>query len=363
MLKRQYAKSAGFALSLIVPMLPLLGYTQLGSAWLTPILFFLVLPLLGRALGSDKSSALNPAHVTPALRAYYRWVPRLYLPIWVFSLVWTVQVISKPDVTFFTVLGLGFSAAIGSAIASATSHELMHRESRVDTWLSRLMVSLIAYPHYIREHFYHHRHVGIPSCGLSARVGENLWSFLLRVLPEGISAANALEKELLTVQRKTFWHSSVLQNSLMVLIWASIFFWIAEATGLIFFVLQAVFSIIAIQAINYIQHYGLARIPGEPVGHDLSWEDNCPIANCLTLNINHHSHHHLKPNLPYFALSLDTQSPRLPGSYMVMFMVAIIPPFWRKIMDARLIAYLKHQGAPPHQRGGECLNALGELLR
>jgi len=295
--------------------------------------------------------------------AYYRWVPRLYLPIWVFSLIWTAKVISNPDVTLFTTLGLGFSAAIGSATASATSHELMHRKYRVDIWLARLMVSLIAYPHYIREHFYHHRHVGIPGQGLSAQVGENLWSFLRRALPEGLNAANALEMELLSVQRKTFWHSSVLHNIVMVFIWASIFFLIAGPIGLIFFVLQAVFCIFAIQAINYIQHYGLARLPGEPIGPELSWEDNCPIANCLTLNINHHSHHHRKPNLPYFALNLDTQSPRLPGSYTVMFMVAVIPPLWRKLMDDRLIAYLKKQGTPQHQLPGDCLSALGELIR
>lgn len=360
MYKRQYAKSAGFALIFVVPVLPYLGY-RLGYAWATPILFFLVLPLLGRVMGNDKTPPLSPAKISTGLRAYYAWLPRLYLPIWLISLIWAAQTIAHPDLNISTKIGLGLSAAMGSLIAAAVSHELMHRERGLDTWLARLMVTLIGYPTYIREHFSHHRHVGILGRGLSARVGESLWTFLVRVLPEGTRSALALESEVLSTQKKRVWHSSIFQNCMIVLAWALLFFWAAEVTGLVFFVLQAAFSIFAIQAINYVQHYGLVRLPDEPIDHELSWEDNCPIANCLTLNINYHSQHHIKPNLPYFALALDARSPRLPASYMIMFMIAVFPPFWRKVMDKRLIAYLKHQGKRV-QPDGDCLKALGELL-
>lgn len=360
MSKRQYAKSVGFTLIFVVPVLPYLWY-QIGHAWITPIIFFLVLPLLGRAMGSDKTPPLSPAKISPLLRTYYIWLPRLYLPVWLISLIWAAQTISYSDISTVSQIGLGLSAAMGSLIAAPIAHELMHREPRLDTWLARLMVTLIGYPTYIREHFSHHRYVGIPDRGLSARVGESLWSFLVRVLPEGIRSAMVFEAEVLAIQKKSVWHSSILQNCVIVLAWALLFFWLAGTAGVLFFVLQAAFSIFAIQAINYVQHYGLVRLTDEPVGHEISWEDNCPIANCLTLNINYHSHHHITPNLPYFALAWDSRSPRLPASYMIMFMVAVFPPFWRKVMDKRLIAYLKHQGKRV-QPDGDCLKALGELL-
>lgn len=360
--RRQYVKAAGFALSLVVPVLPFLGY-QMGSVWITPILFFLALPVLGRVLGSDPTPALNPADVPALMRVYYRWLPRLYIPLWLFSLVWTVQTIAHPDASVSTILGLGFSAAIGSACASPIGHELMHRERRVDTWLVRLLVSLMGYPHFIREHFYHHRHVGIAERSLSAPVGESLWAFLRRILPEGLAAAKDLEQEILAKRKQSIWHSSILQNSLLSLLWAALFVWLGGLTGFIFFVFQAVYSIFAIQAINYVQHYGLMRLPGEPVAHDLSWEDNCPIANCLTFNINHHSQHHLEPSLPYYVLDLDRQAPRLPASYMVMFLIAYIPALWHKVMDPRLVAYLKQRGGPLQQADGDCLAALGEAIR
>ena len=359
---RQYGKATGFALSLVVPLMPFLGY-QAGSSWVTAVLFFLVFPILGRIIGNDSTPTISVDQVPAFMRFYYRWLPRLYFPLWLFSLIWTVQTITRPGMPISTVLGLGFSAAIGSACASSVAHELTHRETRADTWLARLMVTLMGYPHFIREHFYHHRHVGIPLHSLSARVGEGLWAFLYRILPEGLAAARDMEGQILLKRKKSLWHCTIIQNAVITILWACLFTWIAGMSGLVFFLLQAVYSIFAIQAINYVQHYGLVRLPTEAIGHDITWEDNCPIANCLTLNINHHSQHHQEPNLPYYALELDRLSPRLPASYMIMFSIAYIPALWRKVMDPRLMAYLKQRGKPLQQGEGDCLNVLGELIR
>lgn len=359
---RYLVKSAGFTLSLLVPALPYLGY-QAGTAWLTPIVFFMLFPILGRVIGSDPTPGRDIASITIFERSYFTWLPRLYLPAWFASLIWTVLTIAEPGASLSVIIGLSLSAAIGSACASPIAHELMHRETPVDTLLARIMVSLIAYPHFIREHFSHHRYVGLPGDGLSALVGENLWNFLRRVLPAGLAAANALEAEILTKRRLGLIHSTIIQNRIFSVLFLSIFVWLGGLVGFLFFVFQAAYSIFAIQAINYVQHYGLVRFPGAPISHELSWEDNCPIANCVTFNINHHSNHHMQPSLPFYSLELDTLSPRLPASYMVMFFVASFPSVWRKIMDPRLIAYLKQRGVPIQQQDGDCLEVLGEIIR
>jgi alkane 1-monooxygenase len=362
MLKRHYAKPVGFALCLFVPALPLLGY-QIGIVWLTPILFFLVLPLLGRALPDDTTPSLDASSMPSGLRVYYRWLPRFYFPLWLASLVWAAQIISPQNTSISIILGLFASSAIVSASASPVCHELMHRETGLDTWIARLMASLMGYPHFILEHFYHHRFVGIPDTGLSARVGESLWAFFFRAVPEGMSAASKLDSEIRLIRKKKLWQSSLNQNRFMSLVWAVFFFQIGGPIAVAFFVFQAAFSIFSVQAINYIQHYGLIRLPGEPVSHDLSWEDNCLIANCLTFNINHHSHHHLQPIRPFYELELDKRSPRLPGSYLIMLWIALLPAVWRKMMDARLISYLRQEEKLlQHHRGG-CLSAFGEAIR
>jgi alkane 1-monooxygenase len=110
------------------------------------------------------------------------------------------------------------------------------------------------------------------------------------------------------------------------------------APGVLLFVLQAVVSVGVLEIINYVEHYGLTRrevAPGryERVLPQHSWNSDHRISNWLLFNVPRHSHHHIEPRLAYASIQHIEDAPQLPAGYFAMFILALFPPLWRRIMD------------------------------
>ena len=109
---------------------------------------------------------------------------------------------------------------------------------------------------------------------------------------------------------------------------------------------QAVLGFCLLEAINYIEHYGLRRqqLPDgryERVGPAHSWNNNTVIANLFLFHLQRHSDHHTNPLRRYQALCHADEAPQLPAGYPTMLLMAVIPPLWRRVMDRRV---LEHYG-------------------
>lgn len=222
----------------------------------------------------------------------------------------------------------------------------MHRNGTFDQVYARVMVALCGYGHLMLEHSFHHANVGDLVIGGTPRVGENVYEFFLRDGVQGYRNAAGVETRRLEKSKRSVWHNHIVQNYLLYAVFLLGFTlaW-GPAAGAIF-IFQGVFSIFAVQVITFVQHYGLERRHNEPLAGHHSWADNCVIANALTFNNNHHGEHHLKPRIPYYHLRTHPNSPRLPGSYMMMFLLALVPLYWRVIMDKRLASHLLRLDGP-----------------
>ncbi|PNG46802.1 MULTISPECIES: hypothetical protein [unclassified Variovorax] len=82
----------------------------------------------------------------------------------------------------------------------------------------------------------------------------------------------------------------------------------------------------------------------------------------VTLNHAYHGHHHVRPSLPYFRLGGFANSPRLPASYPVMLLTAMIPPLFKRTMRRRLDAWVAAEGPRPPHAERPCAN-LDEFFR
>ncbi len=325
-------KIAGYPLALGMPLLAPLG-VRFGMPWLAPLVVFGVFPVLGLAIGEDRSLPVAGLRRSPLVVAYLDFLPRLYAIVWIATLAWAAAYAADRSPAGFAWLIL--SAGIGSAVAICTAHELMHGPAKFDVLLGRLMSAFCLYGHMYVEHLHHHATMGDPAVGETAPRGSSIYRFAVGDFLQGLRNAWAVEAARLGRTGRHWWENRVLQDYALALGLAiAMASWAMSA--LVFFIGQAVFAIYCFEVITYVQHYGLVRREDEEPGPHHAWAHHCWLTNCLTFNNTFHSDHHLRPHTPYYELHAMHGAPKLPASYFTMFCVALVPPLWRRLMDRRL---------------------------
>lgn len=108
--------------------------------------------------------------------------------------------------------------------------------------------------------------------------------------------------------------------------------------------LQAILAMLVLEAVNYIEHYGLLRPigangrPGRVTGAH-SWNGDYVCSNLFLFNLQRHSDHLAHPRRRYQVLRSIEDAPQLPAGYALMVMLALIPPLWRRVMDPKVLAH------------------------
>ncbi|GIX34671.1 MAG: hypothetical protein KatS3mg126_0450 [Lysobacteraceae bacterium] len=243
--------------------------------------------------------------------------------------------------------GIAASLGLVSAGGINVGHELGHKRGILNAWLARLALAPSCYGHFVVEHNRgHHVRVATPEDPASARLGESFWHFLPRSVFGGLRSAWALERERLARLGLPVWHPSnqnllgwlpslALGAGLVALFgWAALPLWLA----------QAACGVASLEAVNYIEHYGLLRARGpdgrlERCGPQHSWNSSRRLSNWLLFHLERHSDHHAHPLRPYPLLRHFEHSPQLPAGYAALIPLVWLPPLWRRLMDRRVLAY------------------------
>ncbi|MCH9697512.1 MAG: fatty acid desaturase [Gammaproteobacteria bacterium] len=209
-----------------------------------------------------------------------------------------------------------------------TAHELIHKLGWMSKLLGRLLLSLVCYEHFYTEHLYgHHLNVGRQNDAATARFGESFHEYWLRTIPEQFLNAWKLETQRLNLQHNHL--STVLQHrvlqglivetGLMVLI-IIVFGW----TALLAFLLQAVAAVRKLEAVNYIEHWGLECNAEEQKQHTvLSWETDSWMTFHSLLGLSRHTDHHRHAGKPFQRLEYCPVSPQLPYGYFATIFLCI----------------------------------------
>ena len=245
-----------------------------------------------------------------------------------------------------TGMGLGHKIALFAATASfigqvshPNAHELIHRKGRLRAGLGALVYVTMGFGHHVSAHrLVHHRHVATPDDPNTPRGGESFWRYLPRAWAGSFRAGLAAEAARVkrgAARLNPYWVWTVGAAITALLATA-----LAGPAGLA--CLLGLWALTGMQILlsDYIQHYGLRRLPlpsgrREPVGPHHSWNAPRGFSSYLMMNAPSHSEHHLHPDRSYEQLAVDTDAPTLPWSLPVMAMLATIPPVWRRVMDRR----------------------------
>ncbi len=343
----QLRSALPFAISLlIVPAVVFAAQTGGWALLLPPIFTWWSFSLLDLIAGQTEDS-LNPDTPDDHL-FWYKAITLAWAPVQGLTLIWMLWYVPgaahldwwEQILAFF---GMGvMSGTVGIVYA----HELMHQKNRTERWLADLLMGSVLYGHFRSEHLLvHHRYVGTPRDGVTARYGENVHRFIPRVVREGIGSAWRAEAQMLarkdlpvTDLSNPFWRYGAIQLAFLLLALV-----IGGWAGLFLFIYQAIVAIWQLELVNYVEHYGLTRKhlgdgKYEHVKPHHSWNATQKASNWLLINLQRHSDHHYKPDrrFPLLQPYTENEAPRLPYGYPVMTMAALYPPLWFRIMNPRV---------------------------
>lgn len=339
----------------VVAFLPMIGGAL---AWLTgwsilwffaPFFVYGIIPLADYLVGTDASNP--PESVLSALEddPYYRWCTYLFVPVQYLVTVWAAWLVGSGELGWIALAGLTWSMGILSGVGINTAHELGHKKPGHEKWLARIALAPVAYGHFYVEHNKgHHRRVATPEDPASARMGESFWRFLPRTVVGSLLSAWDIERTRLARKGKGpwTWENENLQAwSLTVLLFGGLtlaFGW----PVLPFLVVQAAIGASLLEAVNYVEHYGLLRQKDADGRYqrcqpEHSWNNNHIVTNLLLYHLQRHSDHHAHPTRRYQALRHFDDAPELPTGYAGMIVLAYVPWLWYRVMDPKVVRHYR----------------------
>jgi alkane 1-monooxygenase len=324
--------------------------------WSGPILTFGIIPVLDYLVGTDAENPPDSALALLENDPFYRWATYLYLPIQYLSLLLACWMWSGGGwVSMHLVDKLGLMVTVGGigGIAISTAHELGHKRARTEQRLSKLALAQTCYGHFFVAHNRgHHVQVATPSDPASSRLGESLYAFIPRSTFGSLRTAWNLESRRLTRAGKSRWnlHNEILNAWLMSAVLFGVLIAVFGEVVMPWLIGQAIIGFCLLEAINYIEHYGLRhkQLPDgryERVRPAHSWNINTVVGNVFLFHLQRHSDHHAHPVRRYQALRHADEAPQLPAGYPTMLLLSAFPPLWRRVMDRRV---LEHYGGDIH---------------
>jgi alkane 1-monooxygenase len=325
-------------------LLPLGGW--LGGAWtfLAAAATPLCLATLDTALGR------KPEPAEPATRRAARWLPRIYILLQLAVTAWAAAWVARPETSLLEAAGLAVSAGVTTGVFGfVAAHEMIHSRDSREQALGLALLASVFYMHFRIAHVYgHHRRAATFEDPASARLGEGLYAFLARSIAGQFREAWAIE-----VQRRA--GRRAIGNRMIgyLAVEASLLLILAIASGraLAFLIATAIVAVALLESFNYVAHYGLTRHMGpdgraERLGPEHSWNTARRMNNAALFNMGRHSDHHRRTTRSYERLEALPGAAELPSGYAAALLTALVPPLWRRVMDARAEAVMAGRLAP-----------------
>jgi alkane 1-monooxygenase len=333
---------------LVAYILPItVAISIISTGWLCylPLIYgFAIIPLLDQLVGRKVGNLSDTDRREAISDKLYDVVIYLTVPVQLGMLFWFLKGIDEPMTTADLAGKISAMGMMCGVIGINVAHELGHRPKAHERFMAKTLLATSLYMHFYIEHNKgHHRNVGTPVDGATARRNEPLYVFLVRtVLQSFRSAWQITAKELR--RRKLPVVSMHNEMLLMILIQAAIclligmfFSWFT----LVCFAMSATMGIVLLETVNYVEHYGLFRrkvneFRFEDVEPEHSWNSDHALGRLVLFELTRHSDHHWEPSKHYQTLDSMPGASQLPAGYPAMMLLALFPPLWFRIMNRRL---------------------------
>ena len=338
--------------SVFFPLLPLYFisvYLRTGqeAIFVVPLIVsYVIIPLLDWMIGTDSSNP--PEEIVPLLEEdkYYRYLTFLTVPMHFIVLIACAWLVGTHTLSFTAIFLVAIMAGGYSGIGINTAHELGHKNTWIEQLLAKIVLAVPAYGHFTVEHNSgHHVKVSTPEDPASSRMGESIYSFAVREIPETFNRAWLIETKRLEKLKKpalSFQNQIIQSYALSLLLQGSLVL-IFGVQLIAFLAIHNIWAWLQLTSANYIEHYGLLRAKKSNGRYERckphhSWNTNYVLSNVVLFHLERHSDHHAYPARRYQSLRNFDDIPELPNGYFGMYLCAYIPKLWFKIMDHRLLS-------------------------
>jgi alkane 1-monooxygenase len=340
-----------WALHLLCFVLPLTCALFLGTAphpWYASVAWLLVIALSIAADVRSPGERRQPAPTLPgwpfdgvlyALAALQLVNLALFVRMVATYGFWTTD-------TFVGVVLLGVTSGYSGIVVA---HELIHRAAPHMQQIGRALLCSVLYEHFYTEHIRgHHARVATADDPASARFGERSDAFFVRTVPAQFRSAWALEAKRLGVPADVLWDRRLLRSRVvqgLAVEWGVAFAILAMlGTGAFAaYVLQALVAVRLLEAVNYFEHWGLARTTRRVRTID-SWDTDSWFTLYTLVGLSRHADHHAYASRPYQQLRYFEESPKLPYGYFATVWLAL---FGKQRLRRLLAAELERRRLGP----------------
>jgi alkane 1-monooxygenase len=350
-------RKIGFFTAFIIPALIIAGfYTGGWGNYVTIAFAFVILPALDTVCGTDKSNVPSQNVAKVGNEFFYRFVTYLWTYFQIAFVFWGAYVVTTQrlhGIAEWIGFVISFSLMSGG-IGITVAHELGHKKSKLERFYSKALLMTVCYMHFYIEHNRgHHVLVATPADPATARKNESFYAFWVRSVFGGYRHAWQLETESVTRKGYRWYHYSneMIWFAILPLLFCAAltltmtliqnrFTWEVP----LFFFAQSFLAFTLLELVNYVEHYGISRrelSPGkyERVNPLHSWNASHLLSNFFLFQLQRHSDHHAYAHKRYQILNHYDESPQLPFGYTTMILIAMLPPLWFSMMNARLDAW------------------------
>ena len=276
------------------------------------------------------------------------------------AILWALVVLHLATIALLPlyVFRAGFSLAsllavflVGNASAQGIvlAHELIHRVDRLHRLAGRAILAGVLYEHFFTEHIRgHHRRVATLEDPATARYGERFWPFFARTVPAQLQSAWALESKRIRatslIDRRQL-HNRVLHGLLAAWGAAALIGIALGPLALLAHLGQALFAVVMLEGVNYMEHWGLQRAQRRVSVVD-SWDSESGLTYYMLIGLARHGDHHAHAARPYQALRHYEETPKMPWGYLATAYCAVFADF---LLIPRLDAELRRRGLGPYR--------------
>ena len=240
-------------------------------------------------------------------------------------------------ITGMQLAGAVISTGIFAGIGIIYGHELSHTKGFA-FMISRWMMGLSGSAHFCYAHVYnHHLELASEDDPATSPRGRSIYAHLHKSYFGQSKFLYTMEKNRLERLGVPFlsWQNRWIRGYAMSL--PTIFlFWMAGGwLGICAMLLIWLISNFELEALNYLEHYGLIREKGQPIDYRHSWDNSTAFTSWFFIEIGRQADHHDRGETHFWELD-DVGAPNTGMGYFTIFALALLPPVYHALMKKEL---------------------------